>query len=409
MAKRILLLLGVLLASGCSYIPWLSHEEDPRPPTELTDLKPEISVNVLWEREVGEGTDKRRLNLVPALQAGRLFVADGEGLVSAVNAADGRVLWQRETGLPFSGGPEVDGKHLIIGSNNGDLVALSASDGAERWRARVDSEVLSVPRIAGATVIVHTLDDSVYAFDLATGEERWKYSYRAPVLTLRGSSTPVIVGDAAIIGISGGKLVKLEVETGLPVWEATVSPPHGRSELERIADIDADPVVVDDVVFVATYNGDLAAVDLASGSVLWRRTLSAHEGLAADGGMLYVTDSDDVLWAASPADGAGTWKQEGLRYRRVTAPAVIGELLAVGDVDGYVHWLDRRDGRIVARLEVGDGPISTRPLAEGGRVYVLGDDGTLAALSPGSAPPRRPLPPPAPDAPSAAAAESPGR
>jgi outer membrane protein assembly factor BamB len=383
------LLLVAFILSGCSYIPWLSREEDPRPPTELTEITQTLGTRVLWSQEIGEGTDKRRLSLIPALEGGRLFVADAEGLVTALNAGDGRLLWQRETGLPLSGGPGVTGTRLFLGSTDGDLLALSASDGSELWRTKVSSEVLSVPRVAGETVVLHTLDDSIYGFDTATGEPRWSYASRAPVLTLRGSSTPIIAGDYVVVGVSGGKLVKLEAESGLPEWETTVTPPRGRSELERIADLDATPVLEGDTLYVSAYNGDLAAVDLASGSVLWRRALSSHAGLTAADGVLYVTDSDDQVWAAQPSDGAGIWKQESLRFRDLSAPAVADNWVIVGDVEGYVHWLSRSDGTIAARAEVADGPIRARPLASGGRVFIYGDDGTIAALSQGGAPARR--------------------
>jgi outer membrane protein assembly factor BamB len=385
MSRIVLALSSLLLASGCSSIPWFGGEEDPRPPTELTDINPEVGLSVLWSEEIGEGTDNRRLSLVPAYEGGRLFVADAEGLVTALDAASGRVLWQRETRLPFSGGPALSAGSLILGSSNGDLVALSSRDGSERWRTGVSSEILSVPAIAADTVVLHTLDDSIYGFDMASGELRWEYRYRAPVLTLRGSSSPVIVGEHAIVGISDGKLVKLAVDDGEPIWEATVTRPRGRSELERIADLDASPVVEGDIVYVCTFNGDLAAVDLASGSVLWRRSLSAHAGLTTAGGILYVTDSEDRVWAAEPDDGAGVWKQEALRYRRLSAPAVIGELVIVGDLEGYVHALSRRDGRIVARKEVADGPITSRPLVANGRIYVYADDGTIATIAAGGA------------------------
>jgi outer membrane protein assembly factor BamB len=386
MYKHFVALFPLLVAGGCSYLPWFGGEEDPHPPTELTDLNPEMSVQTVWSREVGDGSDRRRLELVPAIEGNRLFVADADGLVTALSTADGRPLWKRETKLPLSGGPGADTSRLMIGSSDGSLIALSAADGSELWRARVGSEILSVPRIAGNTVVVHTLDDSVYGFDTAKGDQRWKFSYTAPVLTLRGSSSPAIVGQNAIVGLSGGKLVNLEVETGLPAWEVTVTPPHGRSELERIADIDADPVVVDDTIYVGTYNGDLAAVDLQSGAVLWRRALSTNAGLTAAAGMLYVTDSNDYVWAAQPSDGAGVWKQEALKYRRLSPPAVIGDLVVVGDLDGYVHWLSRHDGRIVARTKAGDGPITAQPVAAAGILYVYGDDGTVTALAPGAAP-----------------------
>jgi len=386
-ALALLVLPWVLVASGCGSAKWFRAEKDPRPPTELTGLAPEVGVVTLWSAKVGRGTDKRRLDLIPALAGGRLYVADAGGRVVAMDPASGRVLWQRETRLPFSGGPELAPRILVLGSSDGDLVALSRDDGTALWNARLGSEVLSVPRIVGDRVLVHTLDDSIYAFDLASGERLWQYAYPAPTLTLRGSSSPTVVGDAVVVGVSGGRLVSLELATGLPLWETTVTPPRGRSELARVADIDADPVAVGGNLYVATYNGDLAAVDAASGSVLWRRQLSAHEALAADEGTLYVTDSDDLVWAATLDDGAGLWKQEALKYRRLTAPALLGKLVAVGDLAGYVHFLDRRDGRLVARVRVTKAPISARPLAADGRLYVLGDDGTLAVLAPGAAGP----------------------
>lgn len=383
------LLLSAFFLGGCSYIPWLQREEDPRPPTELTDITPTIGVNSLWAIEVGEGTDGRRLSLVPALQGGRIFVADAEGLVTALSAGDGRVLWQRATGLPFSGGPELTGQRLLLGSTDGDLVALSSADGSELWRTRVSSEILSVPRVAGETVVLHTLDDGIFGFDVNDGTMRWSYSYRAPVLTLRGSSSPVITNGYAVVGVSGGKLVKLDVTTGLPEWESTITAPRGRSELERITDLDATPVLDGGTLYVSAYNGDLAAADLSSGSVLWRRALSAHAGLAIADGVLYVSDSDDQVWAAQPSDGAGIWKQESLRYRDLSAPAILGDWVVVGDLDGYLHWLSRRDGRIVARQRVADGPIRARPVASAGRLFVYGDDGTVAAVSAGGPPARR--------------------
>lgn len=387
---RLLALAPLLLVSGCSSIPWFGGDVNPHPPTPLADLKPEMAVKTLWSKEIGDGTDKRRLELVPAIQGNRLFVAGFDGLMTALSTADGKVLWQRETKLPFSGGPDADASRLLAGCNNGDLVALSVADGAQLWRTAVDSEILSVPRVADGTVVLHTLSDDIYGFDVTNGKQRWKVANTIPVLTLRGSSSPTIVGQDAIVGLSGGKLVDLNVETGVPAWEVTVSEPHGRTDLERIDDIDADPVVMDGTIYVGTYNGGLAAVDLKTGTVLWRRVLSTYAGLAGASGMLYISDSQDNVWAARASDGAGVWEQTSLRYRHLSPPAVIGDLLAVGDFEGYVHWLSRSDGRIVARTKAAGDRITARPVAVGGILYVYGNDGTVTALAPGPAPSARP-------------------
>lgn len=385
-------LAGLVLAtalSGCGMIPWLGGDKDPTPPTKLSDIVETVGTNTLWSTRVTRGTDGRRLYLAPALDGDRLYVADTRGRVAAVSSSDGRILWERETKLQLSGGPDVKGDRLVIGSSRGELLALAKHDGAELWRAQLGSEILSVPRLTDTgQVMVHTLDDSVHGVDAATGAIQWRVNYPAPVLTLRGSSSPVITPHGVLVGLSGGKLVSLDPVDGTPLWEIIITRPSGRSELSRIADIDADPVVIGTIAFVGSYNGDLAAVDITTGTVLWRRELSAHAGLAADADALFITDSQDQVWGADPSDGAGRWRQEALRYRLLTAPALLpNDLIAVGDYDGYLHLLAQADGRLVGRTRVtGKGAITARPLVAGGRFYVYADDGTLAALTLGASP-----------------------
>ena len=303
-----LLIVGTL--TGCSYIPWFGGDKDPTPPTKLSKIVPEVTTHTLWSKRLTKGSAGRRLYLVPAVGGGRVYVADSRGLVVAADADSGRVIWERKTGLPFSAGPELAGDQLILGTSSGLAVALATTDGREQWRAVASGEILSVPRhTADGKVIVHTLDDTVIALDSIKGTELWRVSYPAPILTLRGSSTPTITPKGVIAGLAGGKLVKLDTTDGTPLWEVTVTPPSGRSELARIADIDADPILVGNLVFVGTYNGDLAAVDQEGGTVRWRRQLSSHAGIAANDSHLFVTDSQDQVWGADPVSGAGRWKQ----------------------------------------------------------------------------------------------------
>ena len=387
-ALRLGAVLGIAsLLSGCGIFSWFGGEKDPNPPTKLTETVSEVGATIRWSERLTKGSERRRLMLVPAVGGGRVYVADNRGRIVAADAGSGRVLWERATDLPFSAGPELAGERLILGTGNGLVIALASGDGHEQWRAQVGGEVLSVPRrTPDGRVVVHTLDDTLIGLDESKGTELWRVSYPAPILTLRGSSTPAVTPTGVVVGLGGGKLIKLDPADGAPLWETVVTSPSGRSELARITDIDADPVVVGNSVLVGAYHGDLAAVDLVSGSVLWRRQLSSHAGLAADASDIFITDSEDLVWGADPVGGAGRWKQERLRFRQLTAPALINNLIVVGDLEGWVHLLARTDGRLVGRVRVTKAPIIARPVVVNGLVYVYATDGTLAVISVGTAP-----------------------
>jgi outer membrane protein assembly factor BamB len=312
----------------------------------------------------------------------RVYVANREGYIKALNSSNGKVIWSVEKeGLEISGGPGAGEGLVLVGTSNGEVLALSEQDGSEVWRSRVSSEVLSVPKAALGMVVVHTMDGKLYALNVSDGKVAWMYDRSIPVLTLHGNSSPVISGSKVFCGFASGKLIAFDIESGQQYWEATIAVPTGRSELERIVDIDGDPVVQGGMVYVATYQGQLAAVDQRTGEVAWRRKFSSYAGLGADHEYLYVADDVDNVWAIDPNNSSSMWKQDKLNNRKLSAPAVLGRYIVVGDFEGYLHWLSPEDGRMLARSRVGSSPISTPPVIDGSVAYVLGDGGELAAVT----------------------------
>lgn len=381
----ILPLLAILL-NGCGSLPdpmgWFESDNQ-APPTELTDYEPRVQVKTLWDQDSGGGSEKQYLKLVPAVHQGRVVVADAEGGIQSLNSGNGQTVWTQDTDSPISGGPGVGEDLVLVGTRDAEVIALRESDGEELWRSRLSSEILSVPQVQSETIVVHTIDGKLYGLDIENGAQQWVYDRTVPVLTLRGNSSPVIDGSSVIAGFASGKLVNLDLYSGDPRWETLVTPPRGRSELERIVDIDADPVIYDGIIYVCTFQGEVAAVSVDTGVVLWRRPVSSHAGLSADWRHVYVTDAKDQVWALDPHSGAGLWKQDKLLNRRLTAPAILDDYVLVGDLEGYVHWLSYEDGSLMARTRVGNAPISAPLRVVDDIAYVYTEDGVVTAMTAG--------------------------
>jgi outer membrane protein assembly factor BamB len=381
---QVLLLAG--LASGCSTLSdWsgsvLGGDDNIDQPAPLTDIADAVALKKLWGTSVGVGYDKQFVNLVPTADGARLYVADRKGRVVALHAETGKQIWSVKTKAAISAGPGAGNGLVLVGTSDAEILALDANDGTLLWRADVSSEVLSVPQVDIDRVIVQTADGNVAALDAGDGRRLWIHDRSIPVLTLRGTSTPAVQHGVVVSGFANGKLVALSSEKGFVAWETSIALPKGSSEIERLVDIDGNPVIVGTAVYVTTFQGRIAVVDLQNGEAGWKRDMSSSVGLGVDFSQVYVTDDSSHVWALSRSTGASEWKQETLSNRKLTAPEPINDYVAVGDLEGYVHLLSRYDGHVAARVKVDGKGIQARPLAVSEVLYVYGNSGKLAAFT----------------------------
>jgi outer membrane protein assembly factor BamB len=367
-----------LLALALSLIA-CSKEKDLEPPAELVDFSAKLKPAHVWSTGTKGGDDVLRLGLGPVIVDDRVYVAGHGGDVQALELGSGRSLWNTKTDLDLSGGPAFGEGLVVAGTNSGQVLALDATTGAERWRIAVSGEVLSAPAIGAGLVIVHTVDGKLRALRIADGTEAWSYEQPVPRLTLRGNGPPIISGDMVLSGFDNGKVVALALSTGDLLWTATVAPSRGRTEIERLADIDSALRVVDKDVFVVGYQGRVAMLSLESGQIWWGRDMSSYRGMAIDAENLYVTTADSTVVAMRRRDGTELWRQAQLLHRALTAPAIQGDTVVVADFEGYLHWLDTATGEILGRAKPGGGRISNSPVSAGDLLLVQGDSGEVRA------------------------------
>ncbi len=378
---RALVATTALLAAGCSPGGWFSSgTPNVEPPAPLTEYEPSVRATTVWSRDVGASAGRRFLRLRPAVMGERVFAAERDGDVSAYEIASGEPIWETATDTPIAGGPGVGEGLVLLGTSDGEVLALQADSGDIAWRRRVSSEVLAAPAAAEGVVVVRTQDGKLTGFAASDGTRLWVYDRSVPALSLRGTSAPVVAAGAVVAGFDSGLLVALALKDGQLLWESRIATPSGRSELERLVDIDADPVIADNLIYVVTYQGRVAAVDLTSGQVLWRRDMSSHAGLGVSRRNLFVTDDQSFVWAVDRENSASLWRQDKLARRALTPPAVFGEHVVVGDFEGWVHFLDREDGRLAGRHRVDGDGLATAPVVVGDLLLVYGRGGTLSAL-----------------------------
>jgi len=367
------------LMSGCSMF---SKDEDVGPePTPLVKFKAQAEIKKQWSGKVGGGIGENYLKLTPAIDGKIIYAASAKGVVAAFDRETGKRQWRISLKEELSGGVGAGYGLVLVGTSSGHLLALSEKDGSQQWRVAVSSEILSAPKTNASTVVVQTLDEKIYGFDHATGAQRWQYESSAPTLSLRGTSTPVLTSEVAILGMGNGQVIALNADTGMLLWKQRATVAQGRSEFERMTDVDGDLLLAGNALYATSFQGFVVALDVASGRPLWRRELSSFHGPDEGLGNLYVSAENDELHAVNQDNNELSWTQSALQYRGITAPVTFANYVAVADADGYLHVLSQRDGSFVARKKIDGDGVRSKLLAKGKTLYVYGNSGKLVALT----------------------------
>ena len=378
-------LAALLLLNGCSWIKSWGQGDDADAPAELVEFEPTLKVGKVWSTGVGSGLDKAGRQLWPAYSSGTLYAADYKGQLMAIDAGNGRKLWEVKTKLPFTGGPGISAGLLLMGTQDGEVYAFDATSGTQLWSATVTSEVLAAPAEVDGIVVVRCIDGRVFGLDADTGRRVWIYDHSVPLLSLRGNAPPLLRAGVIFIGYDGGQVVALRQDDGTLMWEQTLVTTEGRTELERLSDIDGQMVFIASDLLVSSYKNRLASLAADSGRLLWFKDISSASGVAVDRVNLAISDRDGNLWLVDRRNGAEFWKNNQMLRRGLTRPAIYGSFVVVGDADGYLHWINISDGMFAARAKVGGKGFSGPPLVVGNTLYIMTKKGELTAFRAGAA------------------------
>ena len=377
---RSFFVLVVLLLTGCGG--GSSESLTSSEPRAIDKIQNETSILVNWSRDVGTLFEaKRGIRLPPVLANGFIYTIDQNGKVWSIDAQTGAITWQENLDKSISAGLGAGDGLLVTVTERGGVIAIDASNGETRWQTGIESEVLAPPAIAGGVVIVRAMGGKTIGLAAEDGSQLWQFSRKVPALSLRGASAPVIRDGIAYIGSANGKIYASNIKNGDVQFEVPVSNPEGNNVIDRIIDIDARPVVVGSVLYVATYRGNVMALALGSRRILWSRRISVRQDFSADADNLYLVDEEDRLLSLDRLSGSERWLQEEYLRRRLSMPVTSGGHLVVADFEGYVHVIDIDDGHTIARKKTSAGSVSLAPIVSNNQVLIAGDNGKLISLS----------------------------
>lgn len=376
--ERFLLWIGlVVLLVACS------SKDNSEPPALLTEIERPIPLEIRWSTDTDAVDNTRLFNLRPLLIDDQILSIDTAGEIKNIDAKSGRESWSFESNLAAITGLAGNRQVIVVSSGDGDLAVFDRVDGGleKRWSIQLTGEIRAIPAIGNEQLFVRTVAGKLSAVSLADGSIQWTISRRIPALSLTGNSPPLIDGSRLIVGFDDGKLTAFDRSNGQTIWETVISHATGRTEIERLVDIDGQFLLKDGIVYVSTYQGRLSAVQAIDGNVIWSRKFSSYQSIIADEDALYITGDFSHLWAIDRRTGSAFWKQEALHARKITAPQLLGNKIVVADLEGYVHWFDKSDGSLRGRIRSSESSHVAQPLSWQNNAVVFDSEGRLSLIS----------------------------
>ncbi|MBT1444902.1 outer membrane protein assembly factor BamB [Shewanella sp. JM162201] len=380
--------LGMAVLTACS-----SNDVEEEPVSELTEINATVFPEINWSDSVGDGVGDYYSRLRPAVDYGKIFVADRDGLVVAFDEQSGDKLWEvdfsdlfkdrllgKNKGARLAAGITAARGKVFVGGESGLLVALNADTGEVVWTAQATGELLSAPAVGDDTLVVNASSGSLDAFDVETGEKRWSYENQLPNLTLRGTGSASFQAGGFFVGTADGKVAVVIKDNGQAAWEQPIYTPKGGNEFSRMADVDMTPLPIGENLYAVSYNGNLVSMEMRSGRIVWSRKYSSFHDLAASGVQVYLVADSSRIYSIDRRNGLELWSNSELLHRELTAPVVFEDYLVVGDFEGYLHFIDRNDGKLVGRVEVDSDGLFSQPLVVDGKLYVQGRSGKVARI-----------------------------